>query len=177
MKKLVLTLLFVLALGVQIHSKNTNSNFNCGVEISEEKPERWIKLLAQVVGASIGVEIKFGQNKVINGQRFECIDGGTCSIKVNRMAPPRNLKDLDKNESYLIKDENGQLALIVPNSTAKARSEFDLKKGIFVSENGYTLNEILDLDDKMKIDFNKFELKPMRAYDLEQLENHVAILL
>jgi hypothetical protein len=149
---------------------------NLDTEIINANGE-WKKALLAALASSVGIEIQFGQNTVINGVRYSCINGGTCYIKVNRTSGPINIKDLETNSTYLVKDSKGTIALIIPNSVARSRQEFDMTKGVFVSDNDFPLSKVENLDQKSLDSFKGFTIVGKKEYQLEQLDNHVAILL
>ena len=114
-----------------------------GLGTNEVSAQKWIKYL-------VGVELKieYGQNKVINGQRFECIDGGICNISLGRYATTATTNNLPKDYAFFAIDENGYIYLCAHKSLD--REEF---KNPFVITDGVNIdNESIN---KLNIEIRK----------------------
>ena len=114
-----------------------------GLGTNEVSAQKWIKYL---VGVDIKVE--FGQNKVINGQRFDCIDGGICKVTVGRIAATSTTNNLPKDYAFFAIDENGFIYLCAHKSFE--REEF--KKPFTITDGVNIDNESLN---KLNIEIRK----------------------
>mgnify|MGYP003604270233 CR=1 FL=1 len=62
------------------------------------------------------IEIKFGQNTVLNGIVYPCLNSGLCSITVNKNAISGTTKDFPTKVSFLALDIEGNLFVVAHSS-------------------------------------------------------------
>lgn len=99
---------------------------------------------------SIEVDIQFGQNKVINGVRYSCVDGGICRVRAGRTAnwTRTDLSDVkDSSPILAVNEEDGGLYIIA--SVDNKRKEF---LGSFVLESDTEFDEetLTIINNKLK---------------------------
>jgi hypothetical protein len=96
---------------------------------------------------TLEIDVKFGENKVINGVRYSCIGSGVCSIKVGRKAPPpvkTDLSDVKNDKPFIAFDENGSIYIIANESYRRD----ELLKS-------FTLNNKVEIDNETISILNK----------------------
>lgn len=77
------------------------------------------------------IDISFGQNTVINGVVYKCINSGLCYIRVNRTANASSTDLLPKDKVFFIVDDSG--SLLIGAHTSYNQKEFN-EKTTLISE-------------------------------------------
>ena len=77
----------------------------------------------------IKVNVDVGLNKVIDGQRYECIDWGVCHVTIGRKPTP--VKEPNHDDSYIGYDKEGKKILILGKEFMEefTKKKIDKKSG------------------------------------------------
>ena len=174
MKKLLFSLLAVIMLSVTINANVIPNKFDTINNGISENPQNWIRLLALIASIDFpDIDYQKGTNKVIDGKRYECIDGGVCRIRTG--GSKKNNVEIKKlnNSNHIIIDENGVIAILINKVQARANDDFNLQNGFYSVSNSYLLKSIENCPQELE----KIEILANNKYDLEELDNHYAIIL
>ena len=170
MKKLLLSLMAIVLLSLSANASNISTKSN----LENEKPENWIRVLTLLLSLdSPDIDYERGTNKVIGGKRYACIDGGLCRLRTGS-STKRNVstKDLSLG-NHLVIDQNGVVALLINKEQARSNADFNLSEGSFSIINTYPLKSM----ENCPKEFEAYSIEANKKYDLEELENHYAIIL
>lgn len=77
------------------------------------------------------------------------------------------------NSNHIIIDENGVIAILINKVQARANDDFNLQNGFYSVSNSYLLKSIENCPQELE----KIEILANNKYDLEELDNHYAIIL
>jgi hypothetical protein len=129
-------------------------SFNTAESKVTENKKPWYLALV-----TMDIDVQFGQNKVINGVRHECIDGGICRIRVGRQAPPvkTDLSDVKIDKPFLAVDEDGFVYIIANEKFTRDEmiKSFTLENEVEIdAETIFTLNKIAKTANPNAKNFN-----------------------
>jgi len=161
--------------------KTPQNHILCTEYSESEESANWIRLLHLAATLILsggddsgGIDYQRGTNKVIDGVRHECIDGGVCRIRTGSKATSKVMYNkLSENRNYLVKDAKGNVALLINKREAEKDSNFDLVTGSFYIEQTYHLKS----SENCPEEFESYSIKGGEKLPLEELDKHYAVII
>lgn len=152
-----------------------------GTETVQAEPYGFGKWLIKAIGTLIGggsgggVDVQSGHNTLENGVVYPCIGGGICYVKTGSATQTTNTttSSLKAGQNALLKDANGTYALVITKEEAKDNKDFNLTEGYYMIPVAFSFSTVTTLPK----DFQALTVKANVKYDLEELDNHYAIIL